>query len=73
MVLDRWFGSSMSNAMAFGDNYNDIEMIRSVGLGIVVSNARPEVKAVAASLTLDSKEDGVAIALEKYFDAINSK
>jgi len=53
--------------MAFGDNYNDIEMIRNSGLGIAVENAIQEVKDVANEITLNSKEDGVAVAIEKYF------
>ena len=53
--------------MAFGDNYNDVDMIRNAGLGIAVGNAIQEVKDVAREITLASKEDGVAIAIEKYF------
>lgn len=66
LVLEKCFGIGLSEVMAFGDNYNDIEMIRAAGLGIAVSNARDEVKAVAKELTANSKEDGVAIAIEKY-------
>ena len=46
---------------------NDIEMIRDVGMGIAVDNAIPEVKNVAREITLSGKEDGVAVALERYF------
>jgi Cof subfamily protein (haloacid dehalogenase superfamily) len=56
-----------SSAMAFGDNYNDVDLLKSVGLGIAVANAIPEVKAVANEITLKSVDDGVAIAIEKYF------
>jgi hydroxymethylpyrimidine pyrophosphatase-like HAD family hydrolase len=66
-LLKKRFNLDMSNVMAFGDNYNDIEMIRTSGLGIAVGNAIPEVKDVAKEITLNSKEDGVAIAIEKYF------
>ncbi|MBA4053418.1 MAG: Cof-type HAD-IIB family hydrolase, partial [Marivirga sp.] len=50
-----------------GDNYNDVDMIREVGFGVAVGNAIPEVKEVAKGVTLNSKEDGVAIAIEKFF------
>lgn len=66
LVLKSRFDIDLSEVMAFGDNYNDIEMIQAVGLGIAVNNARPEVKAVAKDITLNSKEDGVAAAIEKY-------
>ena len=67
LVLKNRFDIDLSEVMAFGDNYNDIEMIQAAGLGIAVGNARPEVKAVAKDITLNSKEDGVAVAIEKYF------
>jgi len=66
LVLKTRFDIDLSDVMAFGDNYNDIEMIQAVGLGIAVGNARDEVKAVAKDITGNSKEDGVAAAIEKY-------
>ena len=67
LIMQERFNSDLSKVMAFGDNYNDIEMIRNSGLGIAVANAIQEVKEVAKEITLNSKEDGVAIAIEKYF------
>ncbi len=58
---------SFENIMAFGDNYNDIEMLESVGIGVAVSNAKEEVLAVSKHLTKSNKEDGVALFLEAYF------
>jgi len=66
LVLKDRFGIDLSEVMAFGDNYNDVEMIQAVGIGIAVGNARDEVKAVAKDITLNSKADGVAVAIEKY-------
>ena len=45
---------------AFGDNYNDIDLLRGVGLGCAVGNARPEVKAVADRVLAANVDDGVA-------------
>lgn len=67
LVMKRRFNADLSEVIAFGDNYNDIDMIRSVGIGIAVGNAIPEVKKVAREITLNGKEDGVAVAIEKYF------
>ena len=58
----------LSQAVAFGDNYNDVEMLQGVGLGVAVANAREEVKAVADQITKHHKEDGVAISLQEIFN-----
>lgn len=60
-LLDR------SQVMAFGDNFNDIEMLKNVGMGIAVKNAKEEVKAVAKAITSAAKEDGVAKYLRSEF------
>jgi len=51
---------SMVDVISFGDNYNDIEMLKNSGLGIAVENAREEVKSIADHVTLKNTEDGVA-------------
>lgn len=56
----------MENVMAFGDNYNDIDMLKRVGMGVAVANSRPEVLAVAREITGKSVDDGVAMTIEKY-------
>jgi Cof subfamily protein (haloacid dehalogenase superfamily) len=66
-ILEHSFDFGMESVIAFGDNYNDIDLLQSVGFGVAVANARPEVKAVAKEITLHNKEDGVAVMLEKIF------
>lgn len=51
---------SLHDVIAFGDNYNDMEMLKEAGLGVAVSNAREEVKEIADKATLSNKEHGVA-------------
>lgn len=51
---------SLKDVIAFGDNYNDIEMLERCGRGVAVGNARKEVKAMADSISLPNYEDGVA-------------
>ena len=58
---------TLKEVVAFGDNYNDIEMLKAVGLGVAVSNAKDEVLAIADSVTETNKHDGVAIALGGIF------
>lgn len=59
-LLDKHFRIPLSQSMAFGDNYNDIEMLKGVGMGIAVGNAKPEVLEIAHMVTTPGKEDGVA-------------
>lgn len=48
-----------SEAMAFGDGNNDIEMIQTVGHGIAMANASPELKAAACDVCGHAAEDGI--------------
>ncbi len=50
----------LEHCLAFGDNYNDIEMLKGVGLGVAVANAKPEVLKIAHQVTGTSKNHGVA-------------
>lgn len=52
--------------MAFGDQKNDISMIKYVKYGIAMGNAIDELKAVAYDVTLDNDHDGIAEAIYKY-------
>lgn len=54
------------NVMAIGDELNDLEMIDMVGLGVVMDNGHPEVKAVADYVTLINEEAGVAHAIRHF-------
>jgi Cof subfamily protein (haloacid dehalogenase superfamily) len=58
---------TMDNVVAFGDNYNDIEMLKAVGLGVAVANANEEVLNVADKVTDTNKNDGVAKVLKNLF------
>jgi len=52
--------------LAFGDDWNDIELLRNCGTGIAVANALNEAKAVADYVCASNDEDGVAKWLEEY-------
>lgn len=53
-------GISIEDIAAFGDDSNDVEMLRFCGKGIAVSNAVPEAIEAADEVTLSNDEDGVA-------------
>ena len=56
---------SMQNVIAFGDNYNDKTLLEQVGIGVAVANAKPEIIAIADSVSFANTEDGVAHYLAK--------
>lgn len=58
---------TFENVIAFGDDANDIEMIKESKIGVAMDSTVPEVKAVADYVTKSNDEDGVAEVLEKYF------
>lgn len=57
---------SIKDVIAFGDNYNDIEMLRAAGCGVAVANARDEVKAIADHITLANTAHGVADFIQRH-------
>ena len=63
-VLD-YFNIKPSEAIAFGDGENDIDMIEQVGFGIAMGNAHETLKSVADFVTRKSNEDGIEFALKK--------
>jgi len=64
-VLADYFGVTLAETAAFGDDYNDVEMLRECGVGIAVSNAIDECKAIAKYICDTNENDGVAKWLEE--------
>lgn len=56
---------SPENAIAFGDNYNDLEMLQAVGHPIVMGNAPGEIRAMFSDITADNDHDGIVAALKR--------
>ena len=59
-------GLELHEIMAFGDSYNDLEMLTGVGIGVAMGNARPKIKEIADYVTLPNDEDGIKQALIHY-------
>lgn len=55
----------LSDIVAFGDDKNDIEMLKMCGAGVAVENALAQVKEAADCITLSNDNDGVADWIEK--------
>ncbi|ELV05527.1 Cof-type HAD-IIB family hydrolase [Brachyspira hampsonii] len=59
-------GINRDEIIAFGDNYNDIEMIEYAGIGVAMGNAEDELKRKADYICLSNDEDGVGRFLKTY-------
>ena len=67
-ILD-YFNFNKDEAMAFGDGGNDISMLKYVGTGVAMGNAKDNVKAIADYITDSVQEDGIISAL-KHFEIL---
>lgn len=63
--LAEQLGVPREETMAFGDDLNDLSMLRAAGIGVAMGNAGEEIKAAADRVTASCDENGVAAALEE--------
>lgn len=59
-------GIPLANAMSFGDGSNDISMLQSAGVGVIMSNADSELLHFGDIIAPSCDEDGVAQIIEEY-------
>lgn len=57
-ILDH-YGLDASQAIAFGDSYNDLEMFEAVGHSVAMGNAVEALKALASEVCLSVSQDGI--------------
>lgn len=60
------YGLAKDQVMAFGDNLNDMAMLRAAGWGVAMENALPEVKAAAKLIAPHHDAAGVAQMIDEY-------
>jgi Cof subfamily protein (haloacid dehalogenase superfamily) len=65
-VLTARLGIDAKDVAAFGDQHNDLDMLRWAGTGYAMGNAQPKVLAVADTVLPTNAEDGVATAIESW-------
>jgi Cof subfamily protein (haloacid dehalogenase superfamily) len=58
------FGYSLSDVIAFGDDYNDLDIVRECGIGVAMGNAEKDLKEIADIIAEINDDDGVAKVLE---------
>ncbi|WP_099331907.1 HAD family hydrolase [Actinomyces minihominis] len=63
-ILGEKLGIDPSQMMAFGDTFNDVEMLQAVGHSYAVANAEQEIKDLANHLTASNEEFGVYRVLD---------
>lgn len=61
-------GIPLENTMAIGDNYNDVSMLEIAGFPVAMGNAVDEIKDMAAFVTKENDESGVAFAIQKFLE-----
>jgi Cof subfamily protein (haloacid dehalogenase superfamily) len=59
-VLLAHLGASRRDTVAFGDSFNDLEMLQYVQTGVAMGGADPSVRAVADAVTSEPDDDGIA-------------
>lgn len=64
--LGERLGIRREEIMAFGDGSNDLKMLKEVGTGVAMENAKDEVKEAADYIAGLNDEDGVAKFIEAY-------
>ncbi|EOT27908.1 Cof-type HAD-IIB family hydrolase [Enterococcus saccharolyticus] len=66
--LCRKYSLSLEEAVAIGDNYNDLPMIQHAGIGIAMGNAPERIKQQADVVTVSNQENGFSQALANCFE-----
>ena len=65
-IIAERLGVDLSEIAAFGDDYNDIELLCACGMGVAVENAIEEAKSAANFICDGNDSDGVARWLEAH-------
>ena len=65
--MEQYLQVSADEVIAFGDNFNDLDMLEYAGLSVAMGNAPDEIKRVAKEVTASNNEDGIALILTREF------
>lgn len=64
--LARFLNIDINEVMAVGDSFNDVEMLKTAGLGVAMGNAPQAVQNIANAVTTGVDAEGLAVSIEKY-------
>lgn len=65
-----YYGLDIKDAVVFGDNYNDLDMLRVAGTAVCPSNAREEVKEICHEIIGSHNDFSVIKYVEDYLKSI---
>ncbi len=68
LLLASHLGINLEQAVAFGDQENDLDMFNVCGLSVAMGNAPLDVQEKAHIVAPSNAEDGVAVVLEKILE-----
>ncbi|MEE6657305.1 HAD family hydrolase [Pediococcus acidilactici] len=66
-IMDK-YQIPVGRTLAFGNDMNDLEMIRAVGTGVAMGNSPELLKKEADAVTESNLENGIGKFLERYFN-----
>ena len=66
LELANYYQLPLTSIMTLGDNYNDIPMIETAGLGIAMGNAPRDVNTCAKAVTDSNEQNGVSKAIKLH-------
>lgn len=61
------YGIDLVDTIAFGDNFNDLDMLLAVGQGFVMENGPEAVRKKVGKTTASHNHDGIALVIKQYF------
>ena len=70
--MENYLNLKDDETMAIGDAGNDLAMIEKAHIGVAMANSFPKIKEVANYITTSNEESGVAHAINKFVNNIES-
>ncbi|MCD2256355.1 HAD-IIB family hydrolase [Lactobacillus sp. CC-MHH1034] len=67
IAASQFYDLPLANVIAFGDEENDLEMLKTAGIGVAMGNAVQAVRQAVTRHTLTNDQDGLTEFLEAYF------
>ena len=64
-IILKHYGFTSDEAVAFGDNYNDIEMLKYIPQSVAMGNAPEDIKKIAFAVTDSNEDSGIYTYLKK--------
>lgn len=66
LKASEYFNIPLADIIAFGDDINDMNMLKTAGIGVAMGNALNEVKEIANYVTESNDNEGISAWINKY-------